>query len=92
MEEEHEMTEEERIAIGKSIELDSKACFANTIKKIINRESGKPIDEIKIEDFAFDSNGLCSSCTFDITTCQNVDAREHEAKHVFVCFYYEKRN
>lgn len=91
MEEERELTEEEGIAIGKSIELDSKAYFANTIKKVINRESGKPIDEIKIEDFAFNSNGLCPSCVFDIATCQNVDTREHEATQVWVCHYYEKR-
>ena len=92
MEEEHEMTEEEGIAIGKAIELDSKKYFADTLKKIISRESGKPIDEVKIEDFDFDSNNLCSSCTFDITMCENVDAREHKATSVFICYYYKRRN
>lgn len=88
--EEKEMTEEDGIALGKAIELNSKNYFGDTLKKMISRESGKPIAEIEIADFDFDSKGLCSSCIFDITTCENMDARECGATQVFICCYYEK--
>lgn len=93
MKEEHEveMTEEEGIALGKAIELDSKNSFATTLKKMISRESGKAIDEVEIEDFDFDSNGLCPSCFFDITTCENLDARECGAEQVFICCFFKKK-
>jgi len=91
MEEEHEMTEEEGIALGKALELDSKNYFANTLKKMISRESGRPVADIEIEDFDFDSNNLCPSCIFDITTCENLDARECKAEHVFICCYFKKK-
>ena len=91
MEEERKITEEEGMALSKALELDSKNYFATTLKKMISRESGKAIDEIKIEDFDFDSNDLCLSCIFDITTCENLDARGCRATNVFICFYFKKK-